>query len=1364
MPDRGLPPGMKERRSARSRLSRRFKRIPHPHVPHLSLTQVKVFRLFFLLFVVSILVLYGVFRSSRLQELLRRRSERLFSHELGRPVTIGRFDLALLPPAFQVKDITIGNDPRGLPGNCFSAEEISLRGIPAIFNGRIDLPKVRLVSPRIVFELFEDGSSNFDEPIRRLLHTGAKGGGPDVRLRELLIQKGTFRFREWDSKIDVLLEETTVTGKSLPFSKVTHAALACRKGRFRLESYEVLDFALGLEATLSPGRIHLDSFRLRSDRLTLDASGGVEDLKKPVVALVATAATTGEALEKLVGLKLDLRGGIALTGTVRIAEGEGFRIRGRFEMPEASLGPFPMAGSGDIRVDPGGMLLHLSHGEYAGGSLEATVRVERLKEPPLPVRIVVKGRGLDFERFLGDLDLKGTGLVGRADLDTTLTFGRHGSIDHADGAGSLRVNPAPGIASLVPGRHALPIGGGGPLLIRDGKILFVAFPLTTAGGAHFHLDGSLALDTWIPSITLDARAEDAAELERVADNLYPAIQKRKLTPALSLGGSMHLTGLLERSFGDPRISGHLDGSRFVLHGVPFGEVSADFVVDRNVLTLSPFRAADAGGTFTATGQIGWGGKLRDEYRLQGFVADFGRWPIERVMKLLNFDLPLTGPVTGRLPLEGVTPDVVGTVPLVWDEASLWGQKIDRLAGTLEFEKGRLNITGVKASIGQGSLAGGGWFRYADRGYKLDLTARELPIASLGAVVEGAPGLSGILDGELGGQGTVDRPDLKLIGTLKNAELEGKALGKSGVPVKVDLETKQGALSGTIEAPDAAKLTLSTEIASDRKEHLGLRLDVISFAPWARFLGIPADAGLDGTASLEAAIHSGAEGAGSATGALQSVALSIFGKKVSLEKGAGFRFENNRLVFDRLVLRGSEAAEAGRGPSGELRLAGSVGLTEPRTLDVTAAGSFDAALLRTLAPEAVINGRVAVDLRASGSVMKPLFSGKISLDGVDIAPSESATPFESITGTLTLVPGRVSTSALSLQYGGGTVDLDGNVSLDGIRPESIRVNAHLSHVRNQPFPGFRATVSGDLVLRGERSLRSAQGELTLERGLYDEDLSLSIGSLLGKLRPSSSLAPPPSSLDALTLDIKVNAPPGAVEVRNNVGRLRASGDLAVRGTFGRPILWGQLEAEEGGRLELRGIRYELVSGKILFSNATRIDPFYDLEARTTIRDYQITVGVTGTVARLAPQLSSDPPLSQSQIVSLITTGELPSSNTLGIPSGATPVSSDESIVSAARDLIAGLVTQAATERTKSFFRLDRLQIDPVFVGSSFDAPRLTLGKQVAKNLTVTYSYKASSNQEQVILVEYQLTPQAFLQFAKDETGVYSVDLKIRQRLR
>ena len=89
----------------------------------------------------------------------------------------------------------------------------------------------------------------------------------------------------------------------------------------------------------------------------------------------------------------------------------------------------------------------------------------------------------------------------------------------------------------------------------------------------------------------------------------------------------------------------------------------------------------------------------------------------------------------------------------------------------------------------------------------------------------------------------------------------------------------------------------------------------------------------------------------------------------------------------------------------------------------------------------------------------------------------------------------------------------------------------------------------------------------------------------------------------------------------------------------------------------------------------------------------------------------------------------------------------------------------TSRTKEFFRLDRFQIDPAFsTGSTFDAPRITVGKSLGKDFNATVSFVLSSNQQQIITLDYQLSPTAFLQARLDENGVYSLELRFRQRLR
>jgi len=292
----------------------------------------------------------------------------------------------------------------------------------------------------------------------------------------------------------------------------------------------------------------------------------------------------------------------------------------------------------------------------------------------------------------------------------------------------------------------------------------------------------------------------------------------------------------------------------------------------------------------------------------------------------------------------------------------------------------------------------------------------------------------------------------------------------------------------------------------------------------------------------------------------------------------------------------------------------------------------------------------------------------------------------------------------------------------------------------------------------------RGELVFDRAIYDRDFAIDIAALLQRKRVAT-VGSNPTFLDPVTLDVRLVAPPESIEVRTNVARLKASGELFARGTWGHPILFGEIRAEEGGRLTLQGQRYDLTSGRILFSNPIRIEPFFEMEAHGTISKYHVTFGLTGTAARLSTRFSSDPQLSEAQIISLMATGDVPSTSVAGGPIGPAPSSSDESVSKAARELIASLASDAVTSRTKEFFRLDRFQIDPAFsTGSTFDAPRITVGKSLGKDFNATVSFVLSSNQQQIITLDYQLSRTAFLQARLDENGVYSLELRFRQRLR
>jgi autotransporter translocation and assembly factor TamB len=57
----------------------------------------------------------------------------------------------------------------------------------------------------------------------------------------------------------------------------------------------------------------------------------------------------------------------------------------------------------------------------------------------------------------------------------------------------------------------------------------------------------------------------------------------------------------------------------------------------------------------------------------------------------------------------------------------------------------------------------------------------------------------------------------------------------------------------------------------------------------------------------------------------------------------------------------------------------------------------------------------------------------------------------------------------------------------------------------------------------------------------------------------------------------------------------------------------------------------------------------------------------------------------------------------------------------------------------------------------------VGKQITPDLLVTYSQSLNSDKESVVQLEWRITNSIVLRALRDENGVYSIDVRRRQRL-
>jgi translocation and assembly module TamB len=218
---------------------------------------------------------------------------------------------------------------------------------------------------------------------------------------------------------------------------------------------------------------------------------------------------------------------------------------------------------------------------------------------------------------------------------------------------------------------------------------------------------------------------------------------------------------------------------------------------------------------------------------------------------------------------------------------------------------------------------------------------------------------------------------------------------------------------------------------------------------------------------------------------------------------------------------------------------------------------------------------------------------------------------------------------------------------------------------------------------------------------------------------------------------------------------------MRGTAARPVALGRVNLLEG-TLYFNGTKYRLERGDVTLTNPVRIDPTLDVELSARVRDYDITLGFHGPLNKLTPSYRSDPPLSSSDIISLLALGrtaeEVANPAMMGTSQYQPTVSE-----SASTALIGQALNATVSSRVQRLFGVSRLKIDPN-VGSALNAglARVTVEQQVSNKLTLTYITNLSQSAQQIIQFEYNVDKDVSIVGIRDQTGVVSIDVLFRKR--
>ncbi|NKE69410.1 translocation/assembly module TamB domain-containing protein [Candidatus Manganitrophus noduliformans] len=1291
--------------------------------------------LFLLLLAVQLVLQSGLF-SEKAKEYAEKGLERL----LGRPIQIGEVELRSLSASVVLKGVSARPTGDVSP---FSAQEIRVYFSPwSLLTQSFFIRQIVIESPAIMLTPAFLPQTPPPSPEQR------EGSPPAVVVRTVRIKNGSLSYQGAGLLRSLSLQE--IEAEIRPDLGMTRFEidLAAAKGRISTEKEERTIDRLETKVALIPGEVEIRQGSLTSGRAHLLTEGKVH---------------TGE--DNRLDLQIDLRFPLEEAPVALITER---KLSGEAIVQGQLTGAYPnLAAAGKITLpqlssegaEIGSLLSEISYrdrkvvvssfsGELFKGTFSGEAEGDFMEETPTYRASLQYGR-LPLEKtrkLLSNLPSEMDRALEGIFLDGDFSISGKGAAP-ADWAGGGRLEakrlplfspPFRADAGRTQKLIALLQGGvlqwrwsESRLSIDQGRL---AFPNAEA---TFH--GNWSRQQGL-SIEAAALSEEVRGLTRALD--FP------------FTGALQVEGTLSGEIDHPRVEGHALLDRWTFQGKAMGTLSSQFLLqDRRLLLKEgslespPTGKKSASAPYRFDGSIQWAHPEAPMFDLQAKIASADP---QAVFDFFKLSIPLRTAATGTLTIKGSPRAFAVKGPLRLTRGSLYGERFDRGRVDLTVTNEEVQLRKVSLERGTVRIAGEGEIRFNGT-YRIAAKGAHLPIHEIEIIQLRAPLLSGKMGLEVTGEGSFKKPNLLIVASvqdLRYADTEGD----SGT-VKVDWSQGAVRLEGAFpkknfSAKGEIQLTPSYPF-SFQGRFAQLRID-----PFIRqFFSTPlAGITLQMTGELEGGGQLTKMDQVNLTGSLTEIAADFGGYAVGNDGPIAVRSEGGAFAFENARLKGENTALEFNG-----------GLIPLQSWDLFVKGEADLNLLtffsRTITSG---KGKATLDVRISDQWKSPRILGQLALqDG---------------TVRTVIFPQSVHVSSLSVVFnervllletfegemGRGRFQANGKADLAGFGVGPFGFLLEVADTRINLARDLTATVDGELLFQREGSAQTLKGELIVKRAIYDKRVDLKSVAVEWAQKTEETFSKETPFIGATKMNIHLSGEEN-LWIDNNLAKIPLEADLFLKGTLDRPLLIGRIVVPRG-LIYFRNNEFEVTSGSVEFLDPQKINPRFNLKAKTVVetrnskesldKDYEIDLGLTGTLSQFTLALSSSPPLPETDILALLTFGV--TTEEFAQRQGGVASSEATSLILA--EFLEGTVPKTGF--------VDRIQVDPFAGGSkSSSGPRLTAEKRLLEDrLLVTYEANLDPSQEQLIRMIYELGKNVSLVGERDQDGQMGGDVRFRFEFR
>ena len=1317
----------------------------------------------------------------------RRYAENFGSSQVQRPVRIGSLSIRLFSGRVEVRDFYVaGFHPEDRP--FFTAKRLSLSLDWSTLVQRrpeIMITGVDLADWQMLVEKWPD-----EDSFPKLKPRPDDGSPPGERkftttLRYFHGSNGRFTYEDHEApwgvdapNIDLVIRRANEQYEG----RATFSG-----GAVSIKSYAPMWTNMQAAFTINDGKIRLSRIDIDSDGAKTVCAGEVDVAHWPEMTYSVKSHLQFERMRQIffADETWRLAGEGDFDGTFHLFK-HGHDLAGRFASPLAGLNGYRFASLGGSLHWTRDLFEVLDAGSgFSGGATQFKFSIEPLgrDDAPAVARFETAYRDIDLAELADFQEWRGLRFGGSVTGHNVLEWPTGRFKEHS-GAGDIVVTPPDGVQTMGAALPA-PAGGSRSPAGEWGPFGPALLPrhLPIAGDVTYRFDkdnvyadaGTFATGhTHVSFRGVTAWAEESAIRFHVTSSDWQESQQLLAgiisdfgspTGPVPFGGRGEFEGVLTGRMKSPRVEGLFTGEDLRAWDTLWGDGRAQIVFENDYITVKDGVITRDGSEIRAEGLFSLGYPRRDGGQEIDARVRVDRRDVDSLRHAFQIDdYAVSGRLSGEFHLTGEYQHPIGFGAMTIADGLAYGEPFEQGSASVRFDGLGIRLDGLTIAKRAGTVAGAAFVGW-DGTYSFDVAGRGIPVDSVRGFSYPSFQPSGMAEFTASGNGTFDLPryDVKfrVNDLLVASEPVGQVTGTIAVRGK-ELTGAVDAASPRLSVTGTGRISLTPAADSE----LTFRFHDSSLDPYVR-LFVP---------KLSPYTTAVASGSIRVAGSLADVDRllvegTVDGLDVRVFDYAVHNAAPIRLALDNHVVRLDDLRLAGDGT--ELRVSGTVGLHEDR-IALQVVGDANLAVLQGFFHDVRGTGRAELTAAVNGPLRSPVFSGSAILTGGRIRHFSLPNALDDIAGTLYFDGGGIRLDDVSATMAGGHVQFGGRVGFDGYTPSDLNVTMRASGMRLRYPEGVRSTVDADLNLVGNLAAPVLAGTVRVREALWNRRIDPTAGVFdfaSGRGAQGDPVAGAAPSVP-LRFDLQVVIP-STLRIENNLARLVASADLQLSGTYDHPIVFGHTEVDRG-EVIFEGRRYRVTRGAIEFTNPSRIEPFFDVEAETRVRipgqTYRVTVRAAGTTARLQPTLESDPPLPPADVLALLFSDIRRNQGDAELSALQNPNQAQSDILtSRATQLLAGPISSQVGRVVEQTFGVDTFQLTPTLVDPYSQSTttrvnpsaRVTIGKRISERVYLTYSRSVtSSTNDQIILLEYDQSDRLSWILSQNEDQTYAVEVRVR----